>query len=64
MSTTKDRLKALALRLRTSASLYREKGNTQDRYACYIEVLAEAPEEGAKEGLELLVAKMPSWFAN
>ncbi len=62
MKTSKAQLHDLSERLRTSATLYRGKADTQDRHACSVDVLAELPEEAASAALGLLKAKMSVWF--
>ncbi len=60
--SAKKQLNDLAARLRTSADLYRAKGNKQDKHACGVEVLAELSEEHAQKALEALLKEVPEWF--
>ncbi len=60
--SAKKELEDLAKRLRTSADLYRQKSNKQDRHACGVEVLAELSEEHAKHALDALKKEVPAWF--
>ncbi len=63
MSTAKEQLEALSKRLRESALVYRSKADTQDRYACFAEVLvASSDDDSSKKSLAYLMEKMPSWF--
>lgn len=58
----KEQLEGLSKRLRISADVFRDRANTQDRHACYVDVLASTDEIGAAKSLAYLMLHMPSWF--
>ncbi len=62
MKTAAQQLAELAVRLRSSATIYRGKADTQDRHACAVELLAVFDETEAKAALAKLMETMPAWF--
>lgn len=60
--TAKEQLAAVVKTLRTSADLYRDRANRQDRQACYVDCLTEVSEEEAASALVVLMKMYPAWF--